>query len=187
MFNDILYKQKGSVAMRSYLGPTMANVFLLFYEMKWFGKCPNEFKPVFCRRYVDDIVLFESAKHFSKFHAYFNTCHPDFFFTFEQQVNGKFSFPEVEVSPQQGKFVTTVHRKSNFSGVYTYFDNFLPTDYKVGMIYTVAYQCFRICYDWSRLHEELNLLKDKFLKNGYPLLFIDKCFKMVINKLVIKR
>ena len=110
-----------------------------------------------------------------------------FFFTFEQQVNAKFSFPEVEVSPQQGKFVTTVHRKSNFSGVYTYFDNFLPTDYKVGMIYTVAYQCFRICYDWSRLHEELNLLKDKFLKNGYSLLFIDKCFKMVINKLVIKR
>ena len=80
MFNDILYKQKDSVAMRSYLGPTMANVFLLFYEMKWFGKCPNEFKPVFCRRYVDDIVLFESTKHFSKFHAYFNTCHPDFFF-----------------------------------------------------------------------------------------------------------
>ena len=26
-----------------------------------------------------------------------------------------------------------------------------------------------------------------FLKNGYPLSFIDKGFKMVINKLVIKR
>ena len=26
-----------------------------------------------------------------------------------------------------------------------------------------------------------------FLKNEYPLSFIDKCFKMVINKLVIKR
>ena len=113
MFNDILYKQKDSVAMGSYLGPTMGNVFLLLYDMKWFGKCPNEFKPFFCRRYVDDIVLFQSAKHFSKFHAYFiNTCHPDMFFSFEQQVNGKFSFLEVKVSPQQDKFVTTVHRKS---------------------------------------------------------------------------
>ena len=109
------------------------------------------------------------------------------FFSFEQQVNGKFSFVEVEVSPQQGKFVTTVHNKSILSGEYTFFDSFLPMDYKVGMIYTLAYQCIRICYDWSRLHEELNLLKDIVLKNGHPLLFIGKCFKMVINKLVIKR
>ena len=35
MFNDILYKQKDGAAMRSLLGPTMANVFLPFYEMKW--------------------------------------------------------------------------------------------------------------------------------------------------------
>ena len=35
MFHDILYKQKDGVAMGSPLGPTMANVFLSFYEMKW--------------------------------------------------------------------------------------------------------------------------------------------------------
>ena len=62
LFNDILYKQKDGVTMGSPLGPTMTNV--LFYEMKWLEQCPNEFKPVFCRRYVDDIfVLFESAEH----------------------------------------------------------------------------------------------------------------------------
>ena len=55
MFNDIPYKQKDGVTMRSPLGPTMANVFLSFYEMKWLEQCPNEFKPVFYRRYVDDI------------------------------------------------------------------------------------------------------------------------------------
>ena len=64
MFKDILYKQKDSVAMGSPLRPTMANIFLSFYEMKWLEQCPNEFKPVFHRRYVDDIfVLFESAEH----------------------------------------------------------------------------------------------------------------------------
>ena len=47
MFNDILYKQKNGVAMGSPLGPTMANVFLSFYETKWLEQCPNEFKPVF--------------------------------------------------------------------------------------------------------------------------------------------
>ena len=115
--------------MGSPLGLTMANVFLSFYEMKWIEQCPDEFKSVFYRRYVDDIfVLFESAEHLSKFHAYLHTCHPNMSFSFEQELNGKLSFPEVEVSRQQDKFVTTVYRKPSFSGVYTHFDNFLSTD-----------------------------------------------------------
>ena len=60
IFNDILYKQKDGVAMGLSLGSTMANVFLSFYETKWLEQCPNEFKPVFYRRYVDGIfVLFK--------------------------------------------------------------------------------------------------------------------------------
>ena len=97
--------------MGSPLGPTMANVLLSFYEMKWLEQWPNKFKPVFYRRYVDDIfVLFESAEDLSKFHVYLNTCHPNMSFSFEQEVNGKFSFLDVEVSRQPGKFVTRVCR-----------------------------------------------------------------------------
>ena len=55
------------------------------------------------------------------------------------------------------------------------------------MIYTLAYRCFKICSHWTKFHEGLNFLKHVFLQNGYPLSFIDKNFKMVINKLVIKR
>ena len=174
--------------MGSPLGPTIANVFQSFYEMKWLEQCPNEFKPVFYRRYVDYIfVLLEPAEHLSKFHAYLNTCHPKMSFSFEQEVNGKLPFLDVEVSRQQGKFVTTVYRKPTFSGMYTHFDSFLPTDCKAGMIYTLTYRCFKICSDWTRFNEELNFLKHVFLKNGYPLPVIDKCFKTVINKFDIKR
>ena len=90
IFNDVLYKQKDGVAMGSPLGPTMANVFLSFYEVKWLEQCPKEFEPVFHRRYVDDIfILFESAEHLSKFRDYFNTRHPNMYFSFEQEKNGK--------------------------------------------------------------------------------------------------
>ena len=51
--------------------------------------------------------------------------------SFEQEVNRKLSFLDVEVSRQQGKFLTTVYRKPTFSSVYTHFDSFLPTDYKL--------------------------------------------------------
>ena len=96
-------------------------------------------------------------------------------------------FLDAEVSRQQGKVVTSVYRKPTFSGVYTHFDSFLPEVYKIGMIYILAYRCFKICSDWAKFYEEFNFLKQVFLKNGYPLSFTDKYFKMVINKLVIKR
>ena len=80
------------------------------------------------------IFLLESAEHLSKFHAYLNTCNPNISFSFELEINGKLSFLDVEVSLQSGKFVTTVYRERTFSGVYTHFDCFLPTVYKVDMI-----------------------------------------------------
>ena len=97
IFNDVLYKQKDGVTMGSPLGPTMANIFLSFYEIKWLEQCPKVFKPVFYRRYFDDIfVLFESAEHLSKFRNYFNTCHANMSFSFEQEKNGKLSFLDIE-------------------------------------------------------------------------------------------
>ena len=61
------------------------------------------------------------------------------------------------------------------------------TIYTFGMVYTQAYGCFKICSDWTKFHEELSFLKQVFLKNGYPLSFIDNCFKTFVDKLFIKR
>ena len=61
----------------------------------------------------------------SKFRDYFNTCHPNMSFSFEQEKNGKLSFLDVEVSWVKGKLVTNVYRKPAFSGVYTRFKSFL--------------------------------------------------------------
>ena len=108
-------------------------------------------------------------------------------FYFEQEKNGKLPSLDIEVSWEKGKFVTTVYRMPTFSGVYTQFESFLPTIYKFGMVYILAYSCFKICSDWSKFHEELSFLKQIFLKNGYPLSFIDNCFKTFVDKLFIKR
>ena len=69
----------------------------------------------------------------------------------------------------------------------SYLMSILITSDKLGMIYTLAYRPFNICSDSTEFHEKFNLLKLVFLKNGYPFSFIDKCFKTIINKLVIKR
>ena len=80
--------------MGSPLGSTLANASLYLYEKKWLKKCPLEFKPVFYKRYVDDIfVLFKSTNHLEQFHNYFNNCHLNISFSFQKQKkNGKISF-----------------------------------------------------------------------------------------------
>ena len=109
------------------LGSTIANVFLSFHEANWIEQCPKEFTTVSYRRYVDDIcILCKSAERLSKFHDYYNTCHPNMSFSFEQEKNGKLSFLDIEVSRDKVKFVTTVYRKPTFSDVYTHFESLLP-------------------------------------------------------------
>ena len=69
----------------------------------------------------------------------------------------------------------------------THFESFLPIVYKFSMIYTLAYRCFKVCSDWNKFHEELSFFRQVFLKNGYPLSFIDNCFKTFVDKLFITR
>ena len=56
-------------------------------------------------------------------------------FPSNKKKNGKLSFLYVEVSRQEGHFVTAVYRKPTFSGVYKHFESFLPTIYKFVMIF----------------------------------------------------
>ena len=77
-FDSKIYKQTDGVAMGSPLYPSLANAFLCFHEQIWLNDCPEDFKPVYYRRYVDDIfALFRSPDHLEKFTNYLNSKHKD--------------------------------------------------------------------------------------------------------------
>ena len=123
LYNDVYYKQVDGVAMGSPLGPALANLFLVYYELKWLEKCPLQFRRKYYRRYVDDIFLmFESRDHVKKFFKYMNSHHPNIQFTCEVESNNKISFLDISV--------TSLYGKKTFSGVYLNFNSFLPMDYK---------------------------------------------------------
>ena len=43
LFNDVYYKQIDGVTMGSPLGPTLANLFLVYHERKWLESVPIQF------------------------------------------------------------------------------------------------------------------------------------------------
>ena len=70
IFDGTLYKPADDVIMGSPLGPTLANAFLVYHEKNWLEHCPVEYRPLYYRRYVDDIfVLFNLAEHLKRFYS----------------------------------------------------------------------------------------------------------------------
>ena len=155
--------------MSSPLGPTLANAFLVRFEKNVSQNCPSGFKPHYYRRYVDDIfVLFTSSKHLEAFRNFLNGRHANMSFTIEREKQNRLTFLDIEIIREDITFTTSVYRKPTFSGVYTHFDSFLPSTCKFSTVYTLVYRCLRICFSWTKFHNELVCLKEILLKNGYP-------------------
>ena len=108
--------------METPLGPSFANAFLSYYEKKnWLHSCPQRFKPVFYRRYVDDIfVLLKSNDYLKYFQEFLNALF------YRDRKKTKFSFLDVVVIHEQGKFTTRIYRISTFCGVYSNCEKFYP-------------------------------------------------------------
>ncbi|XP_057308105.1 uncharacterized protein LOC130645991 [Hydractinia symbiolongicarpus] len=98
-FDGQLFKQVDGVAMGSPLGPSLANAFLSHHEKTWLDNCPSSFKPVYYRRYVDDVfVLFSSPSHLPLFKDYLNRQHINISFTSECEADKTLPFLDVSVS-----------------------------------------------------------------------------------------
>ena len=165
------------------LGPGLANAFLARHEVQWLEKCPKEFKPLYYRRYVDDIfVLFSDANHLPKFLAYMNERHQNITFSTESELNQSLPFLNVSVSRDNNKFTTSVYRKPTFSGVYSNYCCFLPDDYKLGLIRTLIHRVFHIVSNFTKFHLEMDKLRGILLRNGYPANSFDRCLKSFLNR-----
>ena len=187
-FDGTYYYQTDGVAMGSPLGPILANSFMSYYEGKWLDECPSEFKPKYYRRYVDDIfVLFEKLEHIDLFKEYFNSKHKNITFTSEIENDGKLPFLDILIDRNGETMVTSIYRKSTFTGVYTHFQSFLPSVYKVGLLSTLLFRYFSICSSYALFHLEVVKFKEIFLRNGYPSSFIDQCIRKFLDKIFIKK
>ena len=67
------------------------------FESKWLRDRPNDFKPVFYRRYVDDtFVLFSSPGHVDEFKEYLSSKHPNISFLYREK-DGCLHFLDVNI------------------------------------------------------------------------------------------
>ena len=63
---------------------------------------------------------------------------------------------------------TSVYRKKTFTGLYTKWDSFTPRKYKINVMGTLPYWCFRICFTASLLKSAIDDLKRLFATKCLP-------------------
>ena len=183
MFNSKLYKQTEGLGMGLCLGPTFANIFLCYHERAWLTDCPENFRPSFYKRYVDDtFLLFRQADHAALFLDYLNSKHPNIKFTCEHESSGSLSFLDVNVSRSCNKFTTSVFRKSTFTGLGTSFFSYCTYLFKINAIKTLLYRAYHISSSYFILDIEFNFLRQYFAKNGYPLGLVNSHIKKFLAK-----
>ena len=187
MFSN--YKQIDGVAMGCPLGPAPANIFMGSFEIKWLKDCPHTLKPVFYRRYVDDIfVLFAFLDYAETFKKYLSSKQPNINFSVEKEnVIFFLSVLSINIFREKGKFVTNAHRQNTVSGVYTNFNSLIPETYKTGLIMSLLFRCFSLCSDFVNSHHEINILKSILYKNSYPRDIVDKCIKEFLDRVLTRK
>ena len=183
IFNNQLYKQVEGLGMGLPLGPTFANIFMCYHEQIWLRDCPDSFRPVFYRRYVDDtFLLFEHSSHAPLFLEYLNNKHNSIRFTMETEINGKLPFLDCCVSRNTDGFDISVYRKETFSGQGISYFSFCSFKFKINSIKTLLFRGYNICSNYFTVHEEFQFLKNFFISNGFPSGLINTHIKKFLDK-----
>ena len=134
----------------------------------WLSNCPIEFKPIFYRRYVDDtFILLSDKSHAPKFLNYIKRQHDNINFTMETESTNSLSFLDVLVSRQNNEFVSSVFRKSSFSGLGISFFSFCTKQFKTNAVLTLINRAYKICSNYFLLHDEFLFLTTFFQSNGF--------------------
>ena len=167
MFEDQFFEQVDGAAMGSPLSPIVANLYMESFERKALSSA--KLTPTVWRRCVDDMFVLwpHGANQLEEFHAHLTNQHPQIQFTKEVEEDDKINFLDVLVKKENDRFSTMVYRKPTQTGRYTHFASHHHPQVKSGTIRCLSERARKICLD-EDTKEELNHIRNTFLKNGYP-------------------
>ncbi|CAH8865615.1 unnamed protein product [Trichobilharzia szidati] len=159
--------------MGSPLGPILADFFLSKLENGPLNNLIRKFS-FYCRYMDDTFILCDNASDRTTIITEFNEVHPAMKFTCEEESQDRIAFLDVLLTRKpDGSIKRNLHRKSTWTGQYTHFHSFVPIKYKRNLVKTLSHRVRAICSE-EVIKDELNIVYDTLIENGYPDKFIKK-------------
>ena len=130
--------------------------------------------------------VFESDDQALTFLNFLSSQHPNLNFTIEKEHTKQLPFFDI-LSARSDRLITSVYRKSTFTGLLQNYNSFVPLTYKIGLIKTLIGRTFRLNNTWDGFHLDLEKLKVILQKHEYRPTLIDKLVNRYLNKKIMNK
>ena len=152
------------------IGGSFSGIFAGIYMTKLENDVVKPIKPIFYRRYVDDIYSIRKIGEPDFLLEALNNYHPNMHFTIEE--NPKRFFDAEIIWDESGKCTTKVFQKQN--KLPNVWQSKIPKRYKRNAIKTDLHRAKRISSDFPA---EIKIIQKKYLKANFPVRFINSVIK----------
>ena len=172
--------------MGSPLAPVLANLFLGHHENIWLNKYQGPSRQ-FYRRYVDDtFCLFNNEQDALVFFDFLNSQHPNIKLTMEKESNKMLAFLDVCISNKDPcNLLTSVYRKSTFTGLLTNFYSFTSYSSKIGLIRALVDRAYKISNTLAKFNDDVKKLFGIFKKYQYPECLISRVVHSYLDIFIV--
>ena len=174
-FRNTHYELEDGLAMGSPLSPSVANIFMLKFEMSALTSCSSEDKPKTWFRFVDDVFSIIREDKARRFLQHLNNQNPAIQFTMELEKDRRLPFLDVTVHRQpDGNLITDTYRKPTHTGRYLHFDSNHPHHVKSAVVTSLLARTENITLSEEAKREEAHRTLIELSANGYPRTFLQR-------------
>lgn len=171
-FNDEIYKQKEGLAMGLSLAPILADIYLT----ELFDTCLPKlsYKPVFLKKYVDDVSSTVLENKIDETLRIFNNFGRRLKFTYEVEIDRKINFLDMTLIHRTDKKIITnwYHKEISSNRILSFLSNH-PTSMKLNVITSFAKRVLSLS-DPIFKGTNYRRITDILSNNQYPLSMIKK-------------
>ena len=167
-----IYFQRDGLPIGKSISKPMAGIYMHWFEKTYVFNEESTFKKniVFWKRQMDDIFfIWRGTKHDLELFVWtLNGVEHKVQFTLEVEKDNYLPFLDVGIMKAEGKLLTKVYRKPTHTQQYINWVSNHPKNMLLGVLKGLIHRAHVLCDRKDDLLEELSLLKDVFICNGYP-------------------
>jgi hypothetical protein len=136
----------------------------------------------------DDVFILwdQGDQEFDCFYWYLLGINPKIQFTLEKEVDKRLPFLDMDIKREETRLITKVYRKPTHTQQYIHWRSNHPKNLLLGVLKGLIHRAHQLCDLKEDLLEELALLKDVFISNGYPEVLVQKTIKSSWEKETLK-
>jgi len=165
-----IYFQRDGLPIGKSISKPLAGIYMHWFEENHVFKAENEQRLVYWKREMDDIffVWRGTKDELEEFVWHLNGVEFKIKFTLNHEENGFIAFLDVGITKKGGKLVTNVYRKPTHTQQYINWNLNHPKNLLLGVMKGLIHRAHVLCDEKQDLLDELSLLRDVFIANGYP-------------------